>query len=135
MGLCGDDRVCRLEGSIILWGEDLGDLFWVAKEFDGDGLASEQDASQPFPFHRPLGQVSDQHMANLIGKLGGEFGVDFGISFATVSDQHKLSLRHAIDHSGDDATFAFASKQSPPFEDFVSQLEPSQMNGTGRELG
>ncbi len=98
-----------LEGSIVLGGENLGDLFWMAKEFDGDRLAPEKDASQPFPFHRPLGQVPDQHMANLVGELGSEFGVDFWISFAAVSDQHELSLGHPIDHSRDDAAFAFAS--------------------------
>lgn len=128
-------RGCGLEGSIVLRGENLCDLFRVAKELDGDGLASEEDVSQTFPFHRPLGKVPDQHMANLIGKLGGEFGVDFGISFAAISDQHELSLGHAIDHSRDDTAFAFASQQSPTFEDFVSQLEPSQVNGTRRELG
>ncbi len=74
-------------------------------------------------------------MANLIGELGGEFGVDFGISFAAVSDQHELPLGHAIDHSRDDATFAFTPQQSPSFEDFVSQLKPSQVHGTGGELG
>jgi hypothetical protein len=33
-----------IEGSIVLRGENLGDLIGMAKEFDRDGLASVKDA-------------------------------------------------------------------------------------------
>jgi hypothetical protein len=106
----------------------------MAKELDGDRLASHEDAPKPFAFHGALRQIPDQHMADLIRVLGGEFGVDFGISFAAVSDQHEFSLGHPIDHSRDDAPFALSSQQSPPFEDFVSQLKPSQVHRSRGEL-